>query len=156
MYVQVNKAGKKEFLWVLAAIAAVVLVNDILRYFLPGVPLVKELILIALCCVLVLLIYRHYAASFEYRLDDDRFYLERRTGHKLQTVSFAKKDISGVSFGKRPPVKEIKSMCVRIFPGKKTCYIVYEKEKAVACEPDGELARLLEECVHDKHRRRKV
>lgn len=149
MYVQTNKAGKKEFLWVLAAAAAVALVNDILRYFLPDVPLVKDITLIVLCCILVLLIYRHYAASFEYRLDEERFYAERRTGHKLQTTSFLRKNINQVSFGKKPDVKELKNMCVRIIPGKNTCYIIYEKDKAVACEPDAELARLLEECVHD-------
>lgn len=149
MYVQTNKAGKKEFFWVLAAVVAVALVNDILRYFLTGVPLIKEIVLVALCCILVLLIYRHYAAAFEYRLDEERFYAERRMGHKIQTTSFLRKDINRVYFGKRPPGKELKNMCVRIIPGKKTCYIVYEKDKAIAFEPDTELARLLEEYIHD-------
>lgn len=149
MYVQTNKAGKKEFFWVLAAGVAVALVIDVLRYFLPGVQLVKEITLVVLCCILILLIYRHYAAAFEYRLDEERFYAERRIGHKIQTASFLRKDIHGVCFGKRPEGKKITNMCVRIMPGKKTCYIVYEKDKAIAFEPDTELARLLEEYVHD-------
>ena len=154
MYVQTNKAGKKEFLRVLAMVVAVALVNDIFRFFLPGVPLVKEATLIVLCCALVFLIYQHYAVSFEYKLDDERFFAERRTGHEIKTTSFLRKNINGVYFGKKPDVKDCRNMCVRIFPGKNTCYIVYEKDKAIACEPDAELARLLEECVHDKYSRR--
>lgn len=151
MYVQQNKAGKKEFLWVLVMIMAVALLNDVLRFFLPDIPLVKEVILIGVCCILVYLIYQHYAAVFEYRLDAERFYIERRIGHRIKTISFLTKDIENIYFGKRPEIRQCQNRCVGILPGKKTCYIVYEKDKAVACEPDGELVRLLEECVHDKY-----
>lgn len=156
MYVQKRKAGIKEFLLAILMILGATLVYDAVRFFLPGVPLLKEIVLIGLCCWLVYLLYQHYAATFEYKLDAERFYAERRTGHKIKTISFSKESICGVQFGKKPAGLTCRNACVRILPNKKTCYIIYEKDKVLACEPDGELARLLEECVHDKHSRRTV
>lgn len=146
MYVQTKKAGTREFLLVLAAAVAIYFIYELLRWFLPAAPLIKEVALIVLGGGLVYLVYQHYAASFEYRLGEECLSIERRIGHRVHTVSVPLSEIDSISVGEKPAGPKAENMCVRILQGEKTCYILYEnRQKAVAFEPDGQLLEKLKE-----------
>ena len=141
-----KKATTRHFFWALGAAFAIGCVSSVLRYVLP-IPLVGDLVSIALFCVLAYVVLVHYTSVFIYEINADTLLLTRRIGAREKRIEIKRGVVAFV--GTKKPQGKTENMCVSLLPRKKVVYITYRQDAqtcTVRIEPSGafadELARV--------------
>ncbi len=159
MYKQENKAGTREFVKMIAAsVAAVVLsgfLGRLINYLSKGkinAALSGQIILVVFGVALVMLMYNHYASVFKYKITSTHIVIEKKTGSRVTEYDIPLKEISKACIRTGMPKQKGKKIRLSksFFVNKKsTVLVVGVEENIVIFEPDDEFIKKMKEYMND-------
>jgi hypothetical protein len=156
---EINKSGVKDFFIVLLAIFIAGTIVSAMSYMMPNHKLLANVISIVVFCIIAYFVFTRYTAVFEYKLDDEKLYAQRKIGSKIASFEVKLKDIKDVCFPKDKPnlPKEKIDMRRSILSKKRTCYVIYKsgrQKKVFWFEPTPEFVQTLEEGISENRKKR--
>ena len=155
MYKQENKAGFKEFLIVILMAVISVILTSIAGWFigaLTGFPWAGDILLIAMCVIMVFLVYNHYASVYTYRITQKHIVIEKKAGRKITEYDIPIVEINKMYIRKKLPKLKGKKLrlCSSMFGYKKTTVIICgQDDQIVVFEPNDKFIAKIKEYIND-------
>lgn len=143
-----QKAGAKEFIFVLIWVAAAALIGDLVRYLAPEPPMLKDLVIIAIGCVMVYLIYTRYCAQFVYTLGEEGLSIEKKTGRRIKSAYVRYDDIDSVLTAKPKKKFKMQSVFVKSIIKSRDKRYICCKEQLFVIETDEQFIKGLKEKIN--------
>lgn len=157
MYKQENKAGVKEFIWVILMAMAAVFISSLANTVILSITngsfrWAGDILLIAMCIIMVLLVYNHYASVYSYKITPKHIVIEKKAGRKVTEYDIPIVEINKIYIRKK--VKKLKGkklrLCSSMFGYKKTTVMLCgENDNIVIFEPDDKFLKKIKEYMND-------
>lgn len=151
MYKQENKAGFKQYLFVIVMVIAVVFISEFVGWIV-NYPLAGDILMIALCVLLVIIVYNHYASVFYYKITSKHIVIEKKSGRKVTEYDIPIEEINKIYIRKSIPKLKGKKLrlCSSVFGYKKTTVMLCGEENTIVVfEPDDKFVKKIKEYMND-------
>ncbi len=144
------RAGAKEFFFVLICICVIALAGDLVRYLVPEPPMLKEISMILMGCILVYFVYTRYCAEFTYTLGEEGIAAKCRIGRRERAAYAEYNDISCISDTKPEQKPQVCAKFIKsIISSKNRRYISYNNGGSlIVIEADNDFMQKLKEKVN--------
>ena len=108
--------------------------------------------MIALCVLLVIIVYNHYASVFYYKITSKHIVIEKKSGRKVTEYDIPIEEINKIYIRKSIPKLKGKKLrlCSSVFGYKKTTVMLCGEENTIVVfEPDDKFVKKIKEYMND-------
>ena len=123
MYSETHTSGMKQFFIAVGAAAVFLAISLVIQFFTKSTPLIGDIVSVILFVVLGYIVYTHYTAVFEYRVDGHKLIITRKIGHREVSLTLKSGQINSITRS-RPSGVRVSGKCVAVMFPKNPLYIV--------------------------------
>lgn len=149
--------GTKEFIYSVIWAIVLLFAGKFIINFMPSYKVAGSIITILMFCVLGFFVMTRYAAVYTYELSGYTLRVNRKIGHRNKEAETKMSDIKYI--GREKPQnmpKYVYTMRSSVFPNKRVCYIIYDKnrvEHGLVFEPSDKLMIQIQKLMKEKDKK---